>query len=119
MTRAWIILSSLVLGVLFKLWRDDYPQKFRFICSDATIPIQWGVYFFMEHLIAISIAACLIIKDDTPKFLFWLYFAIIVSDALYFITFYRDEGVGFNLLKVVIYGLALFYFQMNGNGTTD
>lgn len=115
MIRAWIILSSLVLGVLFKLWRDDYPQKFRFIFTDATLPIQWGVYFLMEHLIAISIAACLVIKDNTPNFLLWLYFTIIVVDALYFVAFYRDEGIGFNLIKVVIYGLALFYFQMKAN----
>lgn len=127
MWRAWVIFSTLIFSVLFKLFnahgkavlnggQDWNPVHFLF--SERILNRESWVYYSMEHLNAVLISVLLIFKDQTPKFLLWLYFGILIADGLHFLLFYRDEGIGFNLIKVVVYGLALLYFQLKHNGHT-
>lgn len=124
MWRAWVIFSTLVFSTLFKLFlahgkavlnggEDWAPVGFLF--SDDLLNRESWVYFFMEHLNYICIAFILLFKDDTHKFLLWLYFGIVVADLLHFIAVYRDEGIGFNLFKVATYAIALLYFKIKRN----
>lgn len=107
MVRGWIILSTLVLGVLFRLWKD-YQGTMSFPFSETKLPTQSWVYFTMEHINAIAIASCVLIDDNTPRWLLWIYFYILVLDLAHYILFFRDEGIGFNLVKVVIFSGALW-----------
>lgn len=118
MIRGWIIFSSLVLSVLFRLFHK-YGQNILpdwsdvpFLFSNKALNRESWVYFFMEHIIAISVSVCLLIRDSTPRFLLWLYFAILLIDCLHFVLFFRDEGIGFNLAKVIIYGIPLTWIQL-------
>lgn len=121
MWRGWIIFSSLVLSVLFRLFdkhgkaelnngQDWAPVHFLF--SDKTLNRESWVYFTMEHVIAIAIAGCLLIRDNTPRHLLWLFFAILAVDMLHYWLFFRDEGIGFNLVKVLVFGTALIWTQL-------
>jgi hypothetical protein len=111
MVRGWLIFSTLVLGVMFKLWKD-YQGVATFPFSDKTLPMQSWIYFFMEHINAMCIGACLIIADDTPKWLLWLYFYILAMDLFHYMMFFRDEGIGFNLAKTILFGLPLTWIQL-------
>ena len=112
MVRGWLLFSSLVISTLFRLWRDDFPQKVGFLFSDMQLSIQWYVYFIIEHVIAISYATCIRIRDNTPNWLLNLFLGIIIADFLYFVLFYRDEGIGFNLVKVIAFGVPLAYLEI-------
>lgn len=112
MIRGWILLSSLVLSVLFKLWPDYSPALITFPFSEKTLNTQSWVYYFMEHIIAIAVAGVILINDHTPRWLLVLFFILMVVDLLHFILFYRDEGIGFNLIKVIIFGLPLLYLEL-------
>lgn len=118
MCRGWAILSTLVFSVLFRLFdrygkaelnsgQDWAPVHFRF--SQRTLNLESHVYFSMEHVIGAIIALLLCFKDSTPRWLFILYFGIQVADFIHYRLFLRDEGIGFNLAKVVVYGAALVY----------
>lgn len=112
MVRAWILLSSLTLSVIFKLW-PDYGDKIRtFPFSAETLNTQSWVYYLMEHVIAIAVALCLVIKDATPKFMLVLFACIMGADLLHYLLFYRDTGIGFNLVKVVVYLLPLLALEL-------
>lgn len=112
MVRAWILLSSLTLSVIFKLW-PDYGSKIRtFPFSVETLNTQSWVYYLMEHIIAVSVALCLVIKDATPKFMFVLFAFIMGADLLHYLLFYRDTGIGFNLIKVVVYAVPLLVLEI-------
>lgn len=113
MIRGWILFSTLTLSVLFKLW-PDYGGNVHFAFSDKTLNTQSWIYFVMEHLIAVGVAACILIHDNTPRALFWLFFAIMCMDLVYYILFFRDEGIGFNLLKVAVFGFPLLYLELKG-----
>lgn len=118
MIRGWIIFSSLVLSVLFRLFhkygKNLFPDwsDMSFLFSDKLLNRESWVYFLMEHIIAVLISGCLLIKDSTPRSLLWLYFAILLIDGLHFVLFFRDEGIGFNLAKVIIYGVPLTWKQL-------
>ena len=115
MVRGWILLSCLALSVLFKLFdrigKSDWPVV-TFPFSRETLNIESWVYYVMEHVISIGVAACLLIRDSTPNWLLWLFFWIMVADAVHYVLFYRDTGIGFNLIKVVIFGLPLIWTQL-------
>lgn len=127
MWRAWVIFSTLVFSTLFKLFNahgkavlnggEDWAPV-HFLLSSEVLNRESWVYFIMQHINEALIAFILIFKDDTPKFLLWLYFGILVADGLHFVALYRDEGIGFNTLKVATYGLALLYFQFKHNAHT-
>lgn len=108
MIRAWIILSTLVFSVLFRLVRP-YSGKVGFLFHVEQITTESWVYYTMEHINAIAIAACFLIHDNTPRWLLWTYFYILCLDMVHYLLFFRDEGIGFNLAKVVVYGSALVY----------
>lgn len=121
MWRAWIILSTLVLSVLFKLFhkhgvsylndgKDWTPVDFPF--SESVLNLESWVYFLMQHINEAAIAFIIPFQDRTPKFLLWLYFAILISDGLHFVLFYRDEGIGFNVFKVILFGAPLLYLEL-------
>lgn len=113
MTRGWIIFSSLVLGVVFRLWKYNKADTVGFILSDRTLDVHSWVYFFMEHIIAIALAMCIIIRDDTPKAFFYLFIGILVLDLAHYLLFFRDEGFGWNLTKCALFGLPLLYVELN------
>ena len=111
MIRGWIIFSTLVMSVLFRLFPDEIrPIGFPF--SDVKLPGQSWVYFTMEHIIAIAIASCLLINDNTPRWLLWLFFIILCVDLIHYWLFYRDPGIGFNLAKVLAFGIPLGYVEI-------
>lgn len=112
MVRAWIIFGTLVLGVLFKWWPDYGDGMIGFKFSATELNKQSWIYFTMEHLNAIAIGVCLLIKDKTPIYLFITFVGILIIDMAHYILFFRDEGVGFNLIKVVIFGAALFWEEI-------
>lgn len=112
MIRGWLLFCGLVLSVLFRLWRDNLSSEMGFPFSQMRIPAQWYFYFLLEHLDKIAVAICLSIHDTTPEYLIRVYQFIILADLLYFLLFYRDEGVGFNLFKVTIYGGVLIWTQL-------
>jgi hypothetical protein len=111
MVRGWILFSCLALSVIFRLYRP-YTGEVKFPFSDRILNTETWVYYTMEHLIAIGVAACLFIRDSTPKQLIWLYFAILCLDFLHYLLFFRDETPGFNIFKVVLFGLPLLWIQL-------
>lgn len=114
MIRGWIIFSSLVFSVMFKLFVDDGIRIDFFPFSDAAITKQLWIYYLMEHIIAIQIAACIIIKDSTPRYLLWIFIAILILDFMHYLLFFRDEGPGWNLIKACIFGFPLLYMELKG-----
>ena len=113
MIRGWILFSTLVLSVIFKLWPDWSPANVGFIFSDKKLNTQSWTYYSMEGLISISVAACLLIQDNTPRWLIQLFVLITIIDLVHYLLFFRDEGPGFNLVKVVIFGSALTWKQLH------
>jgi hypothetical protein len=111
MIRGWLILTTFVLGVLFKLW-GDYQGTMSFPFSETKLPTQSWIYFLMEHVSAIVIAVCVLIKDETPRWLLQLFILILLVDLVDYVLFFRDEGVGFNLIKVLCFGLPLLWIQL-------
>lgn len=120
MWRAWVILSTLVFSVLFKLFhkhgvsflndgKDWTAVNFPF--SNSVLNLESWVYFLMQHINEAAIAFILLFQDRTSKFLLWLYFAILIMDGLHFVLFLRDEGIGFNVFKVIIFGTPLLYLE--------
>lgn len=118
MIRAWIILSCLVLSTLFKFF-DKYgkeelaglmTRRMGFIIDTRTLNIESWTYYAMEHLIAIAIAGVILIRDNTPRALIWVYFWILIADFIHYLLFYRDEGIGFNLAKVLVFGACFIYY---------
>ena len=113
MVRAWILFSTLTLSVIFKLW-PDYGGNVTFPFSTKSLNTQSWIYFVMEHIIAIGVASCLLIQDQTPKAFFVLFFVIMCLDLVHFVLFFRDDGMGFSLFKVILFGLPLLYFEIKG-----
>lgn len=112
MVRGWIIFSCLILGVVFRVYQFDKTHTISFPFSERTLDRHSWVYFFMEHIIYLGLALCIIIQDSTPKFLLWLFFAILVLDLFHYVLFFRDEGPGWNLIKVIIYGIPLLFIEL-------
>lgn len=112
MIRGWILFSTLTLGVIFKMWPDYGKDQIPFPFSSKTLNTQSWIYFSMEHLIAMAYAICFLIRDNTPRWLLWLFFAIMCLDLLHYILFFRDETVGFNLVKVILFGVPLLYLEI-------
>lgn len=124
MARGYILLSCLVLGVLFRLYPapDKSPEsyqnlpKINFIFVDRTLDTHSWVYFFMEHIIALAYALCIInpkwLRDDTPQWILWFFFVILCLDTVHFVGWFRDETVGWNLAKVVIFTIPLIWIQL-------
>lgn len=69
----------------------------------------------MEHLVSIGVALCLVIKDDTPIMLLRVFLAIIILDLIHYQLFFRDEGIGWNLIKCALFGLPLLYLETKRN----
>lgn len=115
MVRGWILFSSLVLGVIFRLWDYDKTHIVQFAFSERTLDIHSWVYFFMEHTIALAFVLCIInpkwLRDTTPDLLLWWFFVILILDFVHYILFFRDEGAGFNLTKSILFGTPLLYLE--------
>lgn len=79
--------------------------------SERTLDVHSWVYFLMEHVIAIALAMCIIIRDDTPKFFFFLFIGILALDMVHYLLFFRDEGPGWNIIKTLLFGLPLLYVE--------
>lgn len=116
MVRGWILFSTLTLSVIFKLW-PDYGGNVTFPFSTKSLNTQSWIYYVMEHIIAIGVASCFLIQDSTPRWLFWLFFVIMCLDLIHYVLFFRDDGVGFSLLKVIVFGLPLLYVEIQRQWT--
>ena len=112
MTRGWILFATLVLSVIFRLWNSTATGEAGFIFSQRRIPVQTWVYFTMEHIIAIGVALCIIIHDNTPRWIFLLFIGILVLDLIHYLAVYRDEGIGFNLVKVLLFAIPFLWTQL-------
>lgn len=104
-------MSSLVLGVIFRLWEYDKSNTVGFLLSERTLDIHSWVYFLMEHVIAIALAMCIIIRDSTPKQFFFLFIGILVLDLVHYLLFFRDEGPGWNIVKTLLFGIPLLFVE--------
>jgi len=111
MVRGWLLFSSLTLSVLFRLFRP-FTGEVPFTFSDRILDAETWTYYTMEHIIALAVASCLFIEDNTPKWLFLLFFGILCLDFLHYLLFFRDETPGFNIIKVTIFGLPLLWIQL-------
>jgi hypothetical protein len=96
---------------MFKLWKD-YQGVMSFPFSETKLPTQSWVYFLMEHISAIAIAACILIQDNTPRWLIQWFILILLIDLFHYLLFFRDDGIGFNLIKVIVFGLPLLYLEI-------
>lgn len=105
-------MSTLTLSTIFKLFviygKEDWPIV-HFAFSEKTLNLESWVYFTMEHINAIGIGCCLVINDNTPRWLLLSYIWILIADLVHYLLFFRDDGIGFNLFKVVIYGGCILY----------
>lgn len=110
--RALILLSTLVLSVVFRLWPDYGQGMVGFAFSQKELNTQSWIYYTMEHVNSLAIAACFLISDNTPRFLFVVFAYIMLADLIHYWLFFRDEGIGFNLFKVVIFTIALLWTQL-------
>ena|SRR6187399_1134469 len=111
MIRGWLLLSTLVFGVLFRSFRQYAVGQMYFPFSSKEMDAQTYVYYLMEHISAITVGLCLLIKDETPRWLIQLFILILIIDLFHYILFFRDEGIGFNLIKVIVFGLPLAWIQ--------
>lgn len=121
MWRGWFLLSTLVFSAMFR-WFDKHgkaelngdkdwtPVGFKF--HERVLNLESYVYFTMEHLNAVIIAILLLFKDSTPTWLLRLFVAIMILDWLHFTLFFRDEGIGFNLAKVILFGVPLLFEEL-------
>lgn len=116
MVRGWILFSSLILGVLFRIY-TPFQGSNTFLFSDRVMDRNTWTYYTMEHLISISVALCLLIKDDTPIMLLRLFLVIIILDLIHYQLFFRDEGAGWNSVKCALFGIPLIYFETKRNWT--
>ncbi len=111
MIRGWLILSTLVFGVLFRAFRQYAIGQMYFPFSSKEMDQQTYVYYLMEHVSAITVGFCVLIKDETPRWLIQLFILILLVDLFHYVLFFRDEGIGFNLTKVLCFGLPLLWIQ--------
>lgn len=116
MIRGWILLSSLVLGVLFRIF-TPFEGRNTFLFSSRILDRNTFNYFLMEHIVAIAVAFCLLIKDSTPVSLLKLFVLIIILDLIHYKLFFRDEGPGWNLIKCTLFGLPLLYIEIKRHWT--
>jgi hypothetical protein len=112
MIRGWLILTTFVFGVLFRLFKDGAKQDMYFPFSSRALDAQTWIYYLMEHVVAILVCLCILIQDSTPRWLLWLFFYILVLDMMHYLLFFRDETVGFNLVKVILFGLPFLWIQL-------
>lgn len=120
--RAWLLFFTLVIGVVFNLIpvkerkspNDEVvivdPVTFPF--SDYTLSKHTFWYFVIEHANLIIIAACFFIPDNTPKWLFILFFGICILDLIHFRLFYRSDGSGYNILKALLFAIPMIWTQV-------
>ena len=78
----------------------SYPEEkvFRFLNNACQLKIYNSKF-------------CLLIEDQTPRWLIQLFVIILLIDLIHYILFFRDEGIGFNLIKVLVFGLPLAWIQ--------
>lgn len=122
MIRAWILLSTLAIGVLFNLIpvperkspNDPAPQveTVKFPYSDYELSEHTFWYFIIRYFNVIALVACMVIKDNTPRWLLLLFVGICVIDLIHFRLFYRSEGSGYNLGKIILYGIPTVWSQI-------
>ena len=119
--RGWILLSCLALGALFRLNRPFTGNGQTFLFNERVLDRESHVYYSMEHVIAIAFAFCIInpnwLRDNTPKWVLWVFIGILTLDYLHYYLFFRDEGAGWNLIKMTIFGFCVLYVQLNRQWT--
>ena len=119
MTRAWILLSCLVISTLFRAFSEETEEYFHFfngkpfLFSDRLLDKHSYTYFFMELVIGMAYALCIRnpkwLRDTTSAFILNLFIVITVLYWLHFLLWMRDEGPGFNIVKTLLFGLPLLY----------
>jgi hypothetical protein len=122
MVRAWLLLFTLTIGVTFnfifvpaRLSPNDPPPKVetvKFPYSQYELSEHTFWYFIIRYINVIVLACCLLIKDNTPRWLFALFVFICVLDLIHFRLFYRSEGSGYNILKVLLFGIPTAWMQL-------
>lgn len=122
MIKAWILLSTLSIGVIFNLIlvperknpNDPPPQieTVKFPYSDYELSRHTFWYFILRYVNVAAIAACACFVDRTPKWLLILFVFICIVDLIHFRLFYRSEGSGYNLMKILSYGIPTTWMQI-------
>lgn len=123
MVRAWIIFFCLTISVVFRVFSEETKEYFQFfngkpfLFSDRLLDKHSYTYFFMELMIAIGYASCMLIQDQTPKFFLWLFLGIMIFDLLHFILWMRDPGPGWNIIKCAMFGVPLLAYEIKTRWT--
>lgn len=122
MIKAWVFLSTLAIGVVFNLiWvparkspNDPPPQveTVKFPYSEYELSKHSFWYYILRYLNVAAIAACACFTDRTPKPLLVLFVVICIIDLIHFRLFYRSEGSGYNLMKILLYGIPTAWTQL-------
>lgn len=120
MIRAWILFSTLAIGVVFELIHDPGQKKptdaiintIKFPFSDYELTAHTYWYFIIKYINGAAIILCLLINDSTPRWLLWLFLSLCGLDLIHFLLLYRSEGSGYNLFKIIIFGLSLTWAQI-------
>lgn len=122
MIKAWILLSTLAIGVTFNLiWvpdrksPNDPPPKVEtvtFPFSDWELSRHTFWHFILRYVNVIAITACLCFTDKTPNWLLLLFVGVCLLDLIHFRLFYRSEGSGYNLAKIFVYGIPVLWVQI-------
>jgi hypothetical protein len=112
MTKVWVLLLTLSISTLFTHVPSVGAIGFPFN-EKYTLNYHQYFYFLGEHLVIISMA--LIILDEAKEYrrALVVFVYLLLADFLTFILWYRDPLseyiLTFNILKVVIFGIAVFY----------
>lgn len=115
MRRLALLFSTLIISVIYLLVPDTEPIDF-FPFSDMKTTLEWYVFYLCEHLILIVFALFIYMESDKYKIALFVFLLIQIADTIDFcltygfVWFHLDKyPVGFNLIKIVIFMIAIAY----------
>lgn len=115
MIRLFLLFSTLVISVIYLTVPDTEPIDF-FPYSEMKTTLEWYVFYFCEHLILIVFALFIYQESDKYRTALLVFLLIQIADLIDFCLTYgfvwftiSGYPIGFNLIKIVIFMLAIAY----------
>lgn len=112
MTKIWVLLLTLSISTLFTHVPSIGAIGFPFN-DNYTLNYHQYFYFLGEHLVLITMALIILDEASEHRRALAVLVGILIADLLTFVLWYRDPLseyiLTFNILKVVIFGIAVFY----------